>query len=226
MIRKLLLPLVAVALLGGCVTSGYSYRQGSGDYYYGAPSVEYRYHPYYGGPYGYGYPYGAYGHGYYGRSVYDYRYDWPYRYRHYYDPRAYYYGYPYRQPSHTYRRTAPRPTVDPTPDRTRSPWRDLERLRRRGAGDGIDPAQSRNLAPQPEGLRDGGAALDRERPLRRALDRSRGPGGTEGLMQRTITTPQMPSQTYSRPEPRGDGSALGGMVRRSQNTDPADETTP
>lgn len=221
MIRKLLLPLVAVVLLAGCVTSGYSYRQGSGDYYYGAPSVEYRYHPYYGGPYGY--PYGSYGYGYYGRPAYDYRYDWPYRYRHYYDPRAYYYGYPYRQPGHTYRRTAPPPTVDPTPDRSRSPWRDLELLRRRGAGGGVDPAQPRTVAPQP----DGGVTIDRERTMRRNFERSRGPMGTEGMMQpRAVPTPRMPSQPYSRPEPRGDGSALGGMVRRSQKIDAADETTP
>ena len=65
----------AVALvLGGCV-SGYTYRSGhGGDYYYGDPSVDYRYHydsysPYFWGGYGYygyrrpGY-YGYYGGGY------------------------------------------------------------------------------------------------------------------------------------------------------------------
>lgn len=222
MIRKLLLPLVAAALLGGCVTSGYSYRQGSGDYYYGAPSVEYRYHPYYG-PYGYGYPYGAYGHGYYGRSAYDYRYDWPYRYRHYYDPRAYYYGYPYRQPSHTYRRTAPRTTVDPTPDRTRSPWRNLEQLRRRGSV-GVDPTQGRIMAPQPEA--EGGGALDGQRPMRRALQRARRPVDSDGLMQPRAMQSPVPSQPSFRPEPRGEGSAMGRMVRRSQKIEETDETTP
>ena len=40
MIRKLLLPALLVGLLGGCVT-GYGYRDG---YYYGQPSVEYRYY--------------------------------------------------------------------------------------------------------------------------------------------------------------------------------------
>lgn len=61
-----LIPLAAAALLGGCV-SGYTYHQGGGgDYYYGNPHVEYRYH--YGGYGGYGggwYGYGAYPYGYY-----------------------------------------------------------------------------------------------------------------------------------------------------------------
>src|SRR5688500_15691577 len=142
MIRKLLLPLAAVVLLGGCVTSGYSYLQGSGDYYYGAPSVEYRYHT----PYGYGYPYGYYG---YGGSAYGYRYASPYRYRQYYpDPyRHYYYGYPYRQPNYYYRRPAPRPTIDRTPDRARSPWRDLNRLGRRGMGGDGEPTQMPSIVP-------------------------------------------------------------------------------
>ena len=52
MIRKLLLPALAVAMLGGCVTSGYEYRGDNGDYYYGQPQVEYR---------DYGYPYGRFG---------------------------------------------------------------------------------------------------------------------------------------------------------------------
>jgi len=83
MIRKLLLPALAATLLGGCVT-GYDYRGGSGDYYYGQPSVDY---DYYGGYYGYGYPgwhgslgfgygYGGYG-GYYGGYPY-YGYGYPY----------------------------------------------------------------------------------------------------------------------------------------------------
>jgi hypothetical protein len=63
-------------LLAGCV-SGYQYREGNGDYYYGQPSVEYRDYGY-GGYDGYGYPggwsgslgwgyrYGGYGYGGYG----------------------------------------------------------------------------------------------------------------------------------------------------------------
>jgi hypothetical protein len=87
MIRKLFFATLGAALLGGCVT-GYQYRGGSGDYYYGQPSTQYYdaydsygYGPYGGGPgwsgvlglgYGYGgyygpygYPYGGYG-GFYG----------------------------------------------------------------------------------------------------------------------------------------------------------------
>lgn len=133
MIRKLLLPVVAVALLGGCVSAGYSYRQGSGDYYYGAPSVEYRY---YGG-FGYGWPY-PYG---YGASPYGYGYGYPYGYRQYYgDPYRNYYGYPYGNSYHHHHRH-PAPTVEPrvdtTPDGSRSHWRDLDRLRRR---DHVDPS--------------------------------------------------------------------------------------
>ncbi len=53
MIRKLILPAVAVLLLAGCVT-GYTHRTAPGDYYYGSPSTVYRdyyyggYYPYYG----------------------------------------------------------------------------------------------------------------------------------------------------------------------------------
>ncbi len=80
MIRKLLIPslatALAAALLGGCV-SGYQYRDGAGDYYYGQPQVEYRdygygrYGGYGGGPYGYGSGWGGqigYGYGGYGSS--------------------------------------------------------------------------------------------------------------------------------------------------------------
>jgi hypothetical protein len=70
-LRALVLPGLAGALLAGCAT-GYSYRSGPGDYYYGQPQVEYRdygmygYGPgwgWYGAPYPYywgGYPYGPY----------------------------------------------------------------------------------------------------------------------------------------------------------------------
>lgn len=86
MIRKLLLPMLAATALAGCAT-GYGYRAGgSGDYYYGQPSVQYDYYgaPYgslgYGYPggwgggigYGYGYPYDPFGHGYYGGYGYGY----------------------------------------------------------------------------------------------------------------------------------------------------------
>lgn len=90
MVRKILLPALAIAMLGGCVTSGYQYRSGYGDYYYGQPQVQYRY---YGAPYGsvgYGYPYGWSGsfgyrsgfgspYGYYGGYYDPYRYYYPRR---------------------------------------------------------------------------------------------------------------------------------------------------
>jgi len=77
MLRNVLLSALAATTLAGCATD-YAYRNGNGgDYYYGQPRVEYRYHdPYgyggyyydgygrllYGSPFGfYGYPYGGYG---------------------------------------------------------------------------------------------------------------------------------------------------------------------
>ena len=63
-IRNLVLTLLAAATLSGCYT-GYGYRGGAGDYYYGQPSVDYYgyggYDYGYGGYGGYGYPYGYYG---------------------------------------------------------------------------------------------------------------------------------------------------------------------
>jgi hypothetical protein len=110
------LPVAAAMLLAGCVTSGYSYREDrGGGYYYGRPSVEYR---------DASYPYGAYGpYDYYGPyGPYRYAYPTPYGYSYYgYGG----YGYPYRYVPRTR-------TVDPTPDRPRSPWRNLDELRRRG----------------------------------------------------------------------------------------------
>ena len=99
MIRKILIPslatALAAALLGGCV-SGYQYRDGAGDYYYGQPQVEYRDYGYGGyggydnGPYGYGGGWGGqigYGYGGYGSS---------YGYGGYGSPYGYGgYGYPY-----------------------------------------------------------------------------------------------------------------------------------
>lgn len=85
MFRKALLPALAIALLSGCATD-YTYRNGSGDYYYGSPQVEYRYIGGYGGYGGYGgHGYGS-GFGYgYGNPVY------------YYDRFGrLVYGYPYR----------------------------------------------------------------------------------------------------------------------------------
>jgi hypothetical protein len=127
MIRKLLLPALATVLLAGCVT-GYQYRGGSGDYYYGQPSTQYRYYgsPY--GNYGYGYPGGwggsiGYGYGYSPYGYYGYG-GYPY-YRH---------RYPYRPPV-----VIVRPGSGGNDhgndndqrdheDRPRPPWRDLGNL--------------------------------------------------------------------------------------------------
>lgn len=166
MIRKLLLPLAALVLLAGCAT-GYTYRGGSGDYYHGAPRVEYRhYYP--------GYPYGYYGYGPYRYSPYSRYYGYPYRYR------TYRYGYPY---GHPYYRPHVRPRVDTTPDRPRSPWRDLDNLRNRDR----DDSGSRVRVPR--------------RP---------------GSVQAPVQAPRPASPPAPRVRSGGDGSAIGGMLRRTR----------
>lgn len=143
-----LLPLLAGALLAGCATD-YTYRGGSGDYYYGRPQVEYRgIGPYgasgFGGWFGYGYgwygPYGTYGYGY------------PYG----------YYGSPYWGPWYPRPPHRPRPGHDGTPgpaqgntqgntngDHRPPPWRDLQRMAPRERGDEAMPrARYREPAPQ------------------------------------------------------------------------------
>lgn len=125
MIRSLIPPVATAVLLAGCVTTAdYRYYQGRGDYYYGQPIIEYREHHY-------GYPWDFYGYYGYPRAGWHlgFRYGYPYYGWHpYYG--YFYYGYPY---PHVHRRPVKptEPSVDPTPDRPRSPWRDLEHLRRR-----------------------------------------------------------------------------------------------
>jgi hypothetical protein len=86
-----LLPFAAAMLLGGCVT-GYTYQSGdgSGDYYYGNPRVEYRYHTP-TGVYGSYSPYSYYGGYYGGYSGYYGAWD-PYRHSRYYVGPRYYHG--------------------------------------------------------------------------------------------------------------------------------------
>ena len=154
MIRKLLLPALATALLAGCMTTGYQYRGGSGDYYYGQPSTQYRY---------YGAPYGSYGYGYpggWGGSI-GYGYGYPYGYYGYggYGGYPYYPQYPYRPPV-VIVRPGPgggghgghdhggndqgnsggngNPPAQPV-DRPRPPWRDLDSLRDRQPQPQRDP---------------------------------------------------------------------------------------
>lgn len=181
MIRKLLLPLAALVLLGGCVSTGYSYRGGSGDYYHGRPSVDYRYYPSY-------YPYGYYG-------PYRYRHASPWGYRYYYG--GYPYGYRHRYVYPRYPGHHERPRTDPTPDRSRSPWRDLDRLRD-GNQDGTERQDSRDLR------RNDPAAA---RPPRPAAPRIQAPA------PRPAPTPA-PARTRSG---SGDGSAIGGMLRRTRD---------
>ncbi|QOY62636.1 hypothetical protein INQ40_12315 [Lysobacter sp. H21R4] len=139
MFRKILLPALAIGLLGGCVSSGYQYD--SGGYYYGQPSTTYRYHDsYYDN---YRYP------GYYGSL--NYRYGYPgYRYPGYGYPGYGYGGGYYRPPvvivrpghgnhhggNHDYR--------PPTGGRNdRAPWRDYERLQRERIQRSTPPAGNR-----------------------------------------------------------------------------------
>lgn len=142
---RLLIPALAAALLAGCITTDYGYRNdGYGDYYRGRSSGSY-----YGGV-GYGYPGGAYGYGgyryrspsgYYG-GVYS---GYPSRYGYYGG-----YGYPYGgspysgYPYNGYYSRSPVVIVRPDRDHDhdhhdrnnrdrKAPWRDLDTLRRNNA---------------------------------------------------------------------------------------------
>lgn len=131
MIRKLSIAVLATAALSGCMTSGYGYRGGSGDYYHGRPAT----HSGYGAPYGnlgYGYPGGWYGgvsYGYFG-GHYNYG---PYRDPFYRVP-GYYYSpyYPIHRPPVVVVRppAQPRPPRIDRPEQPRPvsnppPWRDI-----------------------------------------------------------------------------------------------------
>lgn len=153
MLRKLLLPALAAMLLAGCVTD-YAYRghAGRGDYYYGQPSVEYRYYGGYGYGGYYGYPYGAYG-----SWGYPYGYGAPYPYRYGYSP---YYGYPrYRHYNgHPYRYdhdNRPHQGNRPYQGRPRNggngPWTGVDDLRRRidQSAPPSSGAMPRSSVPQP-----------------------------------------------------------------------------
>jgi hypothetical protein len=169
MLRKLLLPLAAAGLLGGCATGDYAYRGGTGgDYYYGRPQVEYRYHgsPYGYSPYGYS-PYGSYsrfglygvyGHPYYGHPFYGHSY--------YGHP---YYGYPYSRPRPPII-VQPRPddgTVREDREDRPPPWRDLTNRRRSMTPDVGDamrppavPTRPMTQRPMPQARRDGGSRME------------------------------------------------------------------
>ncbi|MGI8560313.1 MAG: hypothetical protein ACR2J7_02515 [Luteimonas sp.] len=186
MIRTLSLAVLAAVALSGCVTSGYGYRGGSGDYYHGRSSPGY---------YGYGAPYGSIGYGTHGAwyggigygSTY-YRGPYPYGYGPYYRP-GYggYYG-PYYRPYHgpyypPYRRPVvvhpghphkPRPPHVERPDhpdrppRTGIPWRDLDELNRPRPGMPIPTPARPEVAQSPPPRMD-----VRARPILRELREGR-----------------------------------------------------
>lgn len=159
--RLLLVPLLAATALAGCATD-YAYRGGDrGDYYYGRPSVEYRYHDPYGyGPYGgfyygYGAPFGYFG----GRSPY------------YRNP---YYGYPYYGYPYYYRPpVVQRPPSDgndvPRDNDRRPPWRDLRPRRpvvEAGPGNAVPMPAPQRVTPRHS---DGGSRM--EQMIRRGRER-------------------------------------------------------
>ena len=175
MLRKLLLPALAIATLAGCAT-GYSYRGGNGDYYYGQPSVDYRY---YGG-YGYGGSIGyGFGQGYYldvfGRPVYCY-------------PYGYYGG---RYPSYPYGHgPRPRPPHGPGHDGghdgppqhggqrpgNRPPWRDIGRTRDRNDDEQAMPRRLGQPEAQPR-MQPPAPRVRPSAPVMRERSESRPPSG-------------------------------------------------
>ncbi len=155
MIRKLLLPALAATLLAGCMSSGYDYRGGRGDYYYGEPSTEYRYEGYgYGGygSIGYGYPggwNGSIGYGYpYGFSRFS-RYGYGYPYGFYNG----WYGYPYAPYHHHHHNPRPPNPTSPPPGDVGpgAPWRDPDEIgRRRHRDPEPAPRGVSSLPPRPQ----------------------------------------------------------------------------
>lgn len=204
MLRKLLLPMLATAVLAGCATD-YRYRGGNGDYYYGQPRVEYRYigpSGYYGsgyyGEWGLGYGFGGYGYGatyYYdsfGRLVYGY----PGRYR---------YGNDWYRSPRPHRGHGGRDDHDDDADNDhdrRPPWRDLGRLQQ-----GDDEGRAyRNRDDNPE---------RRQRPIQRQqspADASR--------QQRPAPTAPIIRERRERSEPSsqmGGFRGTGGRVQGKRN---------
>ena len=193
MLRKLLLPLLATAALAGCAT-GYQYRGGQGDYYYGQPQVEYR-HSGPGGFYGdigLGYGAGNFGYGFgasyfydsYGRLLYGY----PNRYRNPYYGRGGYY--PPRRPHGHDDGNNHAPNADNRQDRP-PPWRDLGQIQQR--------------SPDADGYRN--------RELRERQDRRTQPGSYPGAPVRTERSPASAPVVRERSEPRQSSSRMGGFIR-------------
>lgn len=202
MLRKFLLPAIALATLGGCVT-GYGYRAGSGDYYYGQPEVEYRYlggysphlrSGYYGNGFfvglGYGYPYAGYGA--WGRPYYGY---------------PHIYGYPY---SYWYR---PRPHHPHGPGHGDDEDGDQGGHDGHGHGPGQDGRDRGNQPPwrnfgdipprHHDGLEDGRRRHGGVRPMQRGADAPRVErGGVVMPRQQTTRASVVPRTPTTRPVPR------------------------
>lgn len=196
MLRKLLLPMLATAVLAGCATD-YSYRNGNGDYYYGQPRVEYRQlgpSGFYGG-YGLEFGYGRYGGSGYGPAYFYDRYG-----RLVYGYPGGYYGSPYYGGNGWYR---PRPNHghgepndhggdanNPNRNDRPPPWRDLGGLQQRDENKG--------------GFRN---RDDRQRPMRRPSATSNPDASTRP--QRSSAPAPVIRQ---RSEP---SSRTGGFINRS-----------
>ena len=172
MIRKLVLPALAAALLAGCVTDYGAYGGGVYGGYYGNPSIEFRYdsgylrYPYGYGGYGtYGYPYRYYGapYGYGGYGGY---YSYPF-YRPYYPNYRPYHGH---RPGVHPRPYGPYPPQHRRDDDRRPPWRNYDGLRHRPVPDGGGAgAQSRPPLSAPPVVQPGERGGSRmEQTVRRA----------------------------------------------------------
>lgn len=195
MLRNTLLAVLAAAALAGCAT-GYSYRGGGGDYYYGQPRIEYRYHD---DPFGYygSYGFGSYAPGYYydryGRLVYGISYG--------------YYGYPYGYGSQWWYRPRPHGNGhaggnhdgdhddghDADREDRRPPWRNIGGVFPRGEG----------VAP------DG----DDQRPRVR---RQQMPGALPMPQRQTGQRSIAPSPQRMRTDPSGGGSRMGRVIRNAK----------
>lgn len=213
MLRKLLVPMLATAMLAGCATD-YNYRGGNGDYYYGQPRVEYRYQGsggYYDGSYG-GY-YGGVGLGY-GLGGYGYGATY------FYDPFGrLVYGYPSR---YGYGNVGYRPR----------PQRDHHDG---GPGDGDDDRDSDNRHDRRPpwrnfgGLQPGdGNNVNREDDDRRSRVRRQQPLSNSNPAPRTQqrSTPMAPPiiRERSQPSSRSGGfSRAGGARARGRPSDGSDE---
>jgi hypothetical protein len=221
MIRKLILPALAAALLAGCVTD-YAYRGGSGDYYYGQPGSQYDYYGPYGGYYdGYG-GYGGYGYPSYG---------WGGSFGFGYSTYPYFYGYPYygHRRGHGHHGGGHHGGHDhdgdhhhggddsPQQQRPLPPWRDLGDLGNTG-GKLPDPdARERGEAIPMRPTR----PMLTQRPIGPQRPESR-PIVTQRPVSRPIVRPPTPSVVMPRAS-HGDDDAgtstlhVDGMVRRARH---------